>query len=247
MSFQLKTLNLARQRVCELCAGFDRYISAFESETLFTGPRLYFHHKTLSIRRILGSSVEACLQSEVFFESLYATLASWGLHRMGPGNTKLVDMPVMVRGFHCQEESLKNLARVTIQDLSPQNVLHTADQIWKLIWDLPVGIGNTKLVSGSKALHHLLPNLVPPIDREYTVQFFFNNKNAIQGDEERQRKAFLLMYPYFAQVCRERKAEIETCLGRAMNTSFTKVVDNAIVGYGRTVLKIPGETAEESD
>jgi hypothetical protein len=231
MSFQQKTLNLARQRVCELCAGFNAHISAFEAENLFTGPSLYFRHKTLAIRRDLGCSADACLKSEHFFESLYATLASWGLHRMGPGKTKLVDLPVMVRGFQGQTENLKKLAQVAIQDLSPQAVLHTADQIWKVIWT---------------ALHHLLPDLVPPIDREYTVQFFFNNKNAIQGDEAKQREAFLLMYPSFARVCQERKTEIESCLGRAMNTSCTKVVDNAIVGDGRTVLKIHGETAEDS-
>ena len=114
MSFQQKTLILARQRVGELCAGFGGYISAFEAEVLFTGPSLYFHHKTLSIRRGLGCSVEACLESEGFFESLYATLTSWGLHRMGPGNTRLVDLPVMVRGFRRQAENLKILEHLAL-------------------------------------------------------------------------------------------------------------------------------------
>ena len=153
----------------------------------------------------------------------------------------------MVCGFRRQAENLKNLERVTIQGLSPESTWHAADLICNVIWDLPVGIGSTKIVSGSKALHHLLPDLVPPIDREYTVQFFFNNKNAIQGDEAKQREAFHLMYPHFVTVCRERKTEIECRLGRGMNTSVTKVVDNAIVGYGRTVLKIRGERTEEGE
>jgi len=207
MSFQQKTLDLARRRVGELSTGFAGYVSAFESESLFTGPSLYFHHKTLAIRRELACSVEACLKSDSNFESLYATLASWGLHRMGPGKTKLVEFSEMVCSFRLQAENLKDLARINIHELSPEGLRHTTGLIWKLIWDLRVGVGSTKIVSGSKALHHLLPELVPPIDREYTVQFFLNNKNAIQGDETKQREAFWLMYPYFVAVCRDRRSK----------------------------------------
>ncbi len=79
---------------------------------------------------------------------------------------------------------------------------------------------------------------------DWMVQFFLNNKNAIQGDETKQREAFRLMYPYFVAVCRDRKTEIEQRLGSGMNTSPMKVVDNAIVGYGRTVLQIRGERSD---
>jgi hypothetical protein len=245
MSFQQKTLDLAQQRVKELSAKFEDFISAFHAENLFSGPSLYFHHKTLQMRRELGS-IEACLASDHFFESLYATLASWGLHRMGPGNAKLVELPIMISGFRQHAENLRRLEGLAIHELQSKNVLHTADLIWSLIRELPVGIGNTKIVSGSKALHHLLPGLVPPIDREYTVQFFLNSKNAIQGAETKQCEAFRLIYPYFAKICVERRTEIDQCLGRGMNTSATKVVDNAIVGYGRTVLKIRDERPDET-
>jgi hypothetical protein len=40
------------------------------------------------------------------------------------------------------------------------------------------------------------------------------------------------------------KIEIEQRLGSGMNTSPLKVVDNAIVGYGRTVLQIRGERSD---
>ena len=32
------------------------------------------------------------LADDVFFDSLYATLAAWGLHRMGPSKTKLREL-----------------------------------------------------------------------------------------------------------------------------------------------------------
>ena len=247
MSFRQKTLDEARQRVGDLCHDFNKYAAAFDAEALFSGPSLYFHHKTLTIRRELGGSVDACLASDPFFDSLYATLASWGLHRMGSGNTKLVDLPDLINSFRRVTANLRKLEGLRIEDISLREVNQTVDLIWQVIWDLRVGIGNTKIVSGTKALHHLLPDLVPPIDREYTVQFFFKNKNAVQGDAARQREAFRVMYPHFAAISRTCIDQIASRLNRGMNTSVTKVIDNAIVGYGRTVLKLDEEQADHED
>lgn len=73
------------------------------------------------------------------------------------------------------------------------------------------------------------------------MTFFFNNKNAIQGNETKQRETFHVMYPLFVTICCEKDREIISLLGHGMNTSITKVVDNAIVGYSRTALRISGE------
>ena len=124
------------------------------------------------------------LSTKLGAPSLYATLASWGLHRMGPGKATLVDLPVMVQAFRRQYDRLQILEKMTIDCLADEAL--ASDLIWQTLRDLEVGIGNTKIVSGSKALHHLLPNLVPPFDRQYTVKFFLNLPNAIQGDEIRQ-------------------------------------------------------------
>lgn len=245
MSFRQKTLDDALQRVGDLCRGFDKYTAAFDAAALFSGPSLYFHHRTLSIRRDLGGSVDACLGSEAFFESLYATLASWGLHRMGPGNTKLVDLPVLAQSFRSLSVNLRKLEGMKIEAISQRDVSRIADLIWPIIWDLKVGIGNTKIISGTKALHHLLPDLVPPIDREYTVQFLFKNKNAVQGDATKQRDAFRAMYPHFATISRTCGSQIASRLSRGMNTSVTKVIDNAIVGYGRVVLNLADEPEDD--
>ena len=114
--------------------------------------------------------------------SAVGTLASWGLHRMGPGKTKLVDLPDLVHSFRRATDVLRKLEGLRIEAISLRDVNRTVDLIWPIIWDLKVGIGRTKIISAAKALHHLLPDVVPPIDREYTVQFFFKSKNAVQGD-----------------------------------------------------------------
>jgi hypothetical protein len=66
---------------------------------------------------------------------------------------------------------------------------------------------------------------MPPIDREYTLRFFYNPLN--QGDEV----AFKEIYPYFHKIASACRDEIVTYIGHGMNTSQTKVIDNAIVGF----------------
>jgi len=141
MSFQRKTLNLARQRVRVPSASFDGYVSAFECERLFTGPSLFFRHKTLAIRRELACSVDACLKSDRFFESLYVTLASWGLHRAGPGNMKLLELPEMVCSFPFLIKLFIDLDNVSAEPLlHPLAVLST----------LHCGHGLTSTLTASK-------------------------------------------------------------------------------------------------
>jgi len=85
-------------------------------------------------------------------------------------------------------------------------------------------------VANSKALHHLLPALVPPIDRAYTLRFFYADTTLSKGDEA----TFKEIYPYFHRIAVARREQITSHLGTGMNTSETKVIDNAIVAFVRT-------------
>ena len=71
--------------------------------------------------------------------------------------------------------------------------------------------------------------LVPPIDRQYTLMFFFNRKTLDAGDE----RTFKEVYPHFDHVSRTCRERIAARVGRGWHTSSTKIVDNAIVGFVR--------------
>ncbi|MCL6566747.1 MAG: hypothetical protein K6U09_10040 [Acidobacteriia bacterium] len=145
---------------------------------------------------------------------------------MGPGSTKLVEFSELVASFKAAEEQIENLSSLTIWTLSPDQIGSASESIWDVISALRVGIGETKIVSGSKALHHVLPELVLPIDREYTVGFFFHSTNLYQGDHA----ALLEMVPHFHRIAVECRSKIECRFGRGMNMNSSKVTDNAIVG-----------------
>lgn len=227
-----KTVERMRERVDKLKQEFSECLDHFDGAQLFTGPSTHFHFKTLAIRRKHPTVVDT-LNDDDFFESLYATLTAWGMHRMGPGNAKLTELVEIKKSFRQLSNNIDKMESLTITELDANDIYKVTDEIWKIIANLKVGIGETKIVANSKALHHLLPSLVPPIDREYTLRFFYNHTTLNQGDE----KAFKEIFPYFHQIGMARKKQIAARLGTGMNTSESKVIDNAIVGFGRKYLK----------
>jgi hypothetical protein len=225
------TLRRMQERVDRLIADFERYVEAFDKANPFTGPSVYFHHKTLAILRQHGTACSA-LHSDQFLDYLYATLASWGMHWMGPGGPKLAKMSQIKDSLVAQEASIREVQSLSMCTIPSAHVSHVTSAVWDILDSLWVGTSRTKLVANSKALHHLLPDLVPPIDRAYTLRFFYDNKTLSKGDEA----TFKEIYPYFHRIAVTRREQIMSHLGTGMNTSETKVIDNAIVAFVRTHL-----------
>ncbi len=237
MSLRPETIHRIEERVADLIKHFDGWCDVFDGANLFTGPSAYFHSKTLALLRQHKSAGDAVLD-HAFLESLYATLTAWGMHRMGPGGAKLVEFPMLVDSFRRLEQPIRTLSVLALVDLRMEEVASVSEQIWSVIAGLSIGCGLTKIVAGSKALHHVLPELVPPMDREYTIRFFFHHKTLNQGDAA----AFREIYPRLHRVASECRGKIQARIGRGMNTSTTKVIDNAIVGFVRAKLKnVPDE------
>ena len=227
------TLERMRDRVDKLIAGFDKYMEAFSSSNPFTGPSLHFHLKALAVLQ-RHPAPSAVLHCDEFFDYLYATLTAWGMHRMGRGGAKLADLPEIKQSFLRQEQPIRELESVSISEILSLDIPSLTSKLWAILDGLRVGIGETKIVANSKALHHVLPEVVPPIDRAYTLRFFYNNTNLNRGDEV----AFKEIYPHFHRVAVACQEQIQRHLGSGpWNTSQTKVIDNAIVGFVSEHLK----------
>ena len=231
---QQDTIRRMQERVGSLIEHFDEYVGVFDQRNLFTGPSVYFHTKTLEILRRHNKPSEALLD-DLFFDYLYATLTSWGLHRMGPGFAKLAELGEIKTSFRMQKvrEHISNLECFEITNIQEGNIASITSDLWGILANTRVSVSKTKIVANSKALHHILPELMPPIDREYTLRFFYNHTTLNQGDEV----AFKEIYPYFHKIASTCKDKIMSHIGVGMNTSQTKVIDNAIVGFVLKELK----------
>jgi hypothetical protein len=83
----------------------------------------------------------------------------------------------------------------------------------------------------ARPLHHLLPDLIPPIDRTYTLKFFLGRPYLYPG---RDADYFRVLYPLFQEIAVRCSGEIHQFIAtpsEGMNTSVTKIIDNAILGF----------------
>lgn len=220
----------ARRNVESLIAGFDDLVRRFEGRPGWPGPSLYFHDRAIEVRRAHASAT-SLLADDRFLEYVYAVLPAWGMHRMGAQAAKVCDFEPFARAMRDRTDDLNALWDVRITATTADDAVQIAERLWAIIAHLRVSTSETQIVAGSKALHHVLPDLVPPIDRQYTFRFFVGQMQIPFGD----RRAFLEWYPYLAEVARRRQPSIAEALRRKgfMATGEAKVIDNAIIAFMR--------------
>ena len=211
--------EIRTKRVNELIEGFEDYLHAFERSVPFTRAGQWERHAdTIQLRRSLGSVV-AALSGDRFVESLWNTLLAWGIGVRGSRLLPLADFGEELRRRRAQ---IAALDRISLQTAGSRE----REQVWELIQLLGIVDNKAKLVALTKTLHHLLPDLVVPIDRRYTGTFFGWNVAEFQTS---QRQIFDVAWQAFVRIA--RAAQPERYVGDGWNTGATKVIDNAIVGY----------------
>ncbi|MBI3973662.1 MAG: hypothetical protein HY332_20495 [Chloroflexi bacterium] len=218
-----RTRERVQQRVQELCRHFEHYVQLYDERVPFNRSGQYeWHRRTIERRRRLGS-VAAAVNDAEFTKDLWYTLAAWG---MNVRRARLVPLAELRQGLQANLHRLVALERLHLEEQPPARVLALANDVWELIAALPVTQSQSKIVGATKALHHVLPDLVPPMDRSYTQVFF--HWDAVQF-QRRQHDVFVDMFSYLANVAGAVRPS--RYVGTGWRTSATKLLDNAIVAY----------------
>ncbi|MCX5831875.1 MAG: hypothetical protein NT140_08315 [Deltaproteobacteria bacterium] len=211
-------------KVREILANAENYHDTYYKAEIFSGPSLYFHQRALATRNPPVSSTH--------LEYVYATLASWGMHRMGSSGPKM-------QSFHTFFQSVEPLNN-GIAQAQGFDFHEMTDMKWAVLKEIFLGIkvmaSGTSIVGHSKVMHHMLPNVIPPIDREYTLWFLHGSTN-IKNDLESE---WLLMKEiisqFFIPVASDTtfSSKAEQWMKRnedyPWDTSVLKVVDNLVIG-----------------
>ena len=85
----------------------------------------------------------------------------------------------------------------------------------------------------SKALHHLLPDLLPPIDRQHTLKFVYGYSPTYGSEKQWFEKAYRCLW----EIGVRKKDAIPRWVGKGFHTSETKVIDNAVIAYVKTRIR----------
>lgn len=142
-------------QAAQLLADLETSHSHFHESAVFGAPSLYFHQRALADA--------AASDAARFTESSYAMLTAWGMHRMGRGGAKMAD-------FEIYEASVRKTWPL-LKSLNHRSASSLQDGDWDVLKEAFFGIKAMKssfsLVANSKVLAHAVPNLVPPVDRQY--------------------------------------------------------------------------------
>lgn len=213
-----------RPKVAQILGNLAPFHDGYYQTTVFSGPSLHFHRLAIESSRPPVSPRQN--------EYIYATLTSWGMHRMGKRGAKMHDFDVFNRSIIALSDPIAQAASYDCQSLDETKwaVLHD------IFWGLQVMATDIHLVGNSKVMHHLMPHLIPPIDREYTLWYLRGN-TSIKNDMEWEWailrsviEGFFLPiladanYQQNAQAWLHRQAEFP------WDTSAMKIVDNLIIG-----------------
>jgi hypothetical protein len=204
-----------------LIRGFPVFVNAFSRKPAFDKPaQLATHLKTITMRRQAGSAKSALNNAE-FVEALYQTLRAWGIGSRGSRLLAIGEFSASLRKHEAEIAALENASL----DEEGLDIADISSRVWQLIRSVRVVDNKATLVPSTKALHHLLPDLVVPMDRAYTRPFFGWHEPEFQSH---QARCFDHAFGAFHRVA--RAANPKQYVGPGWNTSLSKVIDNAVVG-----------------
>jgi len=217
------------QRVLSLIANFAHYANWYDEHVPFDRPEQLGSHLRTIRRRFDLKTAAAAAANPDFRQSLYGTLQSWGIGQRGSRllSRAEFDMAIISAG-----PAIAKLDGVAIDD-SLLDVDAVAAQLWAIIRTLHIVDNKAPLVPCSKALHHLLPDLVVPTDRAYTRTFFGLHAPEFQGHGRPggQRSVFTKIFCELVRIARATNPQSYVSAAMPWRTSRTKVLDNALVGF----------------
>jgi len=211
-------------KVNDVLQNIEPYHNEYYEYETSRGPSLYFH------RRALGLAGEITDDQKI--ELVYAVLTSWGMHRMGKNGPKMQPFEIFKNSISSVEDDIKSLTNTCPSKLSSSDW----SALERIFNGIKVMASAPKLVGNSKVISHVLPNLVAPVDRQYTLKFLFERSNFNNRLELEWRLLRKIHSEFYYPVMKDKnfldKAEawVAEDTQYVWDTSILKVIDNLVIG-----------------
>jgi hypothetical protein len=216
-SNSMKMIDEEERKINEIVKIVETQIVKF-SDTYRSGPDLYFYRKIIDLRAKFPD-IESFLKNEYNCEILYACLTSWDMNCRGAKMKYFNEFQNTL--FNCMEY-FKELEIFNRQSKPRLNELFHP---LLLAYDrLNVMKTSSKLVSNSKLLHYLFPNILMPIDRENTLVYLFGENSRTYESIRRYQDIIEFSFKVI-----NKKNNWLIYRDDRWNTTAPKMVDNAII------------------
>ncbi|NJE08562.1 hypothetical protein E3E31_08515 [Thermococcus sp. M39] len=215
------------------------------NSTLGCGPDLYFYQKTVSLTKHASSrEIETLLLDDQFIELLYATLTSWGMHSRGArmkdfyefsqNIRKNISLFTQLAGCHLENGLNDNIVKPLLELFSSLDIMRSRKKANKEA---------SKLVANSKLMHFILPNLVMPIDRTHTVEFFKGcgrvrlpphmpeNWHRLDEENKSDVRTFFRIHQTVSEIIQKQRilTKLQALIDNEWNQTIPKAIDNLII------------------
>ena len=140
------------------------------------------------------------------------------------------------RTFRQSVESLRHRI-AQAQQFTPHSMNSSEWDVLNAVFrGIKVMASGTSLVGNSKVMHHMIPNIVPPIDREYTLRYLRGN-STISNDLDLEWTIMKeIISDFFIPIICDAEYNVKASEWMASqtqypwDTSLLKVVDNLVIG-----------------
>ena len=217
-------MNKYKDKIKHILDNAKKYHDKFYDVERFRGPDLHFHRRTLEMI--------TAPDFDLYLEFIYATLASWGMHRMGQGGPKMKSFDVFRNSIRRIRQQIEDARRINYQNMN--------DADWGLLGEIfskiEVMASGTRIVGNSKVMAHLLPNIIPPIDRQYTLRYLTGSANIRNGIDREWNLMRDIVEHFFLPIATNGNFKqmvdpwIDDQATYPWDTSILKVIDNLIIG-----------------
>ncbi|MEM5867728.1 MAG: hypothetical protein QXG39_07400, partial [Candidatus Aenigmatarchaeota archaeon] len=121
----------------------------------------------------------------------------------------------------CKDQFI-SLSKFRLENLSERELEVCKAKLSELFGSLDIMVSKGKIVSRSKLMHFLLPNLVMPIDRQNTLYFFYGSRNEFKPESK-----FIEIFESSWNIA--KRINLSIFLDNNWNQTIPKVIDNAII------------------
>ncbi len=185
------------------------------NERYRTGPDLYFYRRLMKLREV-SNNVESFLRDDYHIEILYATLVSWDMNSRRAKMKYFDEFKDDILSCLDLFKKIENLERSS--DIDINELKSILRETYKSLNLMKTG---GRLVSNSKLLHFLFPNLLMPMDRTNTLSYFYGN----MGESSNK---YIEIIEFSLEII-NMPEKWENYLDDRWNSTVPKMIDNAII------------------